>query len=230
VFFVWITLTEHKWVTFAERRGTGGREDRGRGSPFDVRHQTPSNGRQAKPQRLRPTLPKVYVADTLGKAVAMVDVEKDEIVKMLKTKSETRTMTVFALDSHRSISHLTLAQGADVIKFDPGLGRAYAAIPPHRMPLAKDFAGSLMASVFFNQLITKFWLASLSYTTHFMPNASGESRVHQKIKETPALFRAEPIYGIQTREPECLVIGPAIMPASKLVPSSRYSALFRCCL
>ena len=36
-------------------------------------------------------------------------------------------MTVFALDSHRVITHLPLAQGADVIKFDPGLGRIYAA-------------------------------------------------------------------------------------------------------
>lgn len=39
----------------------------------------------------------------------------------------TRTMTVFALDSHRAIAHLPLAQGADVIKFDAGLGRIYAA-------------------------------------------------------------------------------------------------------
>ena len=38
-----------------------------------------------------------------------------------------RMMTVFALDSHRAIAHLPLAQGADVIKFDPGLRRAYAA-------------------------------------------------------------------------------------------------------
>ncbi len=38
-----------------------------------------------------------------------------------------RTMAVFALDSHRVIVNLPLAQGADVIKFDPGLGRAYAA-------------------------------------------------------------------------------------------------------
>ena len=36
-------------------------------------------------------------------------------------------MTVFALDSHKAIAHLPLAQGADVIKFDPGLRRAYAA-------------------------------------------------------------------------------------------------------
>ena len=38
-----------------------------------------------------------------------------------------RTMTVFALDSHRVIANLPLAQGADVVKFDPGLRRAYAA-------------------------------------------------------------------------------------------------------
>jgi DNA-binding beta-propeller fold protein YncE len=38
-----------------------------------------------------------------------------------------RTMTVFALDSHRAIAHLPLAQGADVVKFDPGLRRIYAA-------------------------------------------------------------------------------------------------------
>lgn len=38
-----------------------------------------------------------------------------------------RTMTVFALDSHRVLAHFPLAQGADVIKFDPGLRRAYAA-------------------------------------------------------------------------------------------------------
>jgi DNA-binding beta-propeller fold protein YncE len=38
-----------------------------------------------------------------------------------------RTMTVFALDSHRAIAHLPLAQAADVIKFDAGLGRIYAA-------------------------------------------------------------------------------------------------------
>jgi len=36
-------------------------------------------------------------------------------------------MTVFALDSHRTIAHLPLAQGADVVKFDDSLNRAYAA-------------------------------------------------------------------------------------------------------
>jgi DNA-binding beta-propeller fold protein YncE len=37
------------------------------------------------------------------------------------------TLTVFALDSHQAIAHFPLPQGADVVKYDPGLGRAYAA-------------------------------------------------------------------------------------------------------
>ena len=40
---------------------------------------------------------------------------------------KSRTMTVFALDSHRAIAHLPLPPGADVVKFDPGLRRVYAA-------------------------------------------------------------------------------------------------------
>ncbi len=39
----------------------------------------------------------------------------------------TKTLTVFALDMHKAIAHLPLAPGADVVKFDPGLGRIYAA-------------------------------------------------------------------------------------------------------
>lgn len=39
----------------------------------------------------------------------------------------TRTLTVFALDSHKSVAHLPIPQGADVVKFDAGLGRIYAA-------------------------------------------------------------------------------------------------------
>jgi hypothetical protein len=34
---------------------------------------------------------------------------------------------VFALDTHRAIAHLALPPGADVVKFDPGLRRIYAA-------------------------------------------------------------------------------------------------------
>jgi DNA-binding beta-propeller fold protein YncE len=39
----------------------------------------------------------------------------------------TRTLMVFALDTHEVIAHLPLPPGADVVKFDPGLGRIYAA-------------------------------------------------------------------------------------------------------
>jgi DNA-binding beta-propeller fold protein YncE len=39
----------------------------------------------------------------------------------------TRTLTVFALDTQKPIAHLPLPLGADVVKFDPGLGRIYAA-------------------------------------------------------------------------------------------------------
>lgn len=41
--------------------------------------------------------------------------------------SGNRTFTVFALDTHKSIAHLPMPAGADVVKFDPGLGRIYAA-------------------------------------------------------------------------------------------------------
>lgn len=36
-------------------------------------------------------------------------------------------MTVFNLDTHKPIAYLPMADGADVIKFDPGLGRIYVA-------------------------------------------------------------------------------------------------------
>jgi DNA-binding beta-propeller fold protein YncE len=39
----------------------------------------------------------------------------------------TKTLTVFTLDTHKAIAHLPLPAGADVVKFDPGLGRIYAA-------------------------------------------------------------------------------------------------------
>jgi DNA-binding beta-propeller fold protein YncE len=38
-----------------------------------------------------------------------------------------RTFTVFDLDGHKSVAHLPMPAGADVVKFDPGLKRAYAA-------------------------------------------------------------------------------------------------------
>jgi DNA-binding beta-propeller fold protein YncE len=38
-----------------------------------------------------------------------------------------RNLTVFDLDNHRAIAHFPLPSGADVVKFDRGLRRAYAA-------------------------------------------------------------------------------------------------------
>jgi hypothetical protein len=38
-----------------------------------------------------------------------------------------RTFTVFDLDTHKSVAHFPMPAGADVVKFDPGLKRAYAA-------------------------------------------------------------------------------------------------------
>lgn len=38
-----------------------------------------------------------------------------------------RMFTVFDLDGHKSVAHLPMPAGADVVKFDPGLQRASAA-------------------------------------------------------------------------------------------------------
>jgi YVTN family beta-propeller protein len=40
---------------------------------------------------------------------------------------ENNLMAVFDLDKHETIAFLPMAEGPDVIKFDPGLGRIYAA-------------------------------------------------------------------------------------------------------
>jgi DNA-binding beta-propeller fold protein YncE len=39
----------------------------------------------------------------------------------------TKTLTVFALDTHKAIAHLSIPAGADVAKFDAGLARIYVA-------------------------------------------------------------------------------------------------------
>src|SRR5206468_9072658 len=145
---------------------------------------TPNGSTYAAP------LLKVYVSKHLVKAVAVVDVDKDEIVTTIGFPCETgmlqydssarkvyvnlrntneiadinpatdtllgkypvdgcqfnhgmavdsehhrafilcsgnRTFTVFGLDTHKSIAHLPMPAGADVVKFDPGLGRIYVA-------------------------------------------------------------------------------------------------------
>ena len=38
-----------------------------------------------------------------------------------------RAFTVFGLEAHKSTAHLPMPAGADVVKFDPGLGRIYVA-------------------------------------------------------------------------------------------------------
>lgn len=37
------------------------------------------------------------------------------------------TLTVFDVDAHRTVSHAPMAKGADVVQYDPGLRRVYAA-------------------------------------------------------------------------------------------------------
>src|SRR5882757_4311288 len=41
--------------------------------------------------------------------------------------SGTHNLTIFSLDSHKAIAHFPIPAGADVVKFDAGNGRAYAA-------------------------------------------------------------------------------------------------------
>ena len=133
---------------------------------------------------------KVYVANPLGKAVSIIDVDKDEVVRVLRFNSEpgtpgydavakriyvtlrstnevaeidpstdriigrypvegcgfdhgmaidsehhrafllcgaTHNLTVFGVDDHKAIAHFPIPTGADVVKFDTGNGRVYAA-------------------------------------------------------------------------------------------------------
>ena len=59
-------------------------------------------------------------------------------------------LTVFNLDTHQAIAHLPMAKGADVVAFDPGLGRIYVACSsgaisvfqeedPHHFTKLEDF-------------------------------------------------------------------------------------------
>jgi DNA-binding beta-propeller fold protein YncE len=91
---------------------------------------------------------KVYVNLRSTNEIAAVDPVNDSIVERYKVPgcqynhgmaidSEhhrafllcggNRTLTVLALDTRETLGHFPLPQGADVIKFDPGIGRAYAA-------------------------------------------------------------------------------------------------------
>lgn len=50
-----------------------------------------------------------------------------ELHRAFLSCEEINLMTVFDLDKHEPIAYLDMAGGPDVIKFDPGLGRIYAA-------------------------------------------------------------------------------------------------------
>jgi DNA-binding beta-propeller fold protein YncE len=91
---------------------------------------------------------KVYVNLRSTDEVAVIDPMNDSIVERYKVPgcqydhgmavdSEhhrasllcggNRTLTVLALDTREALAHLPLPQGPDVVKYDAGIGRAYAA-------------------------------------------------------------------------------------------------------
>lgn len=95
-----------------------------------------------------PAAKKVYVNLQDDNAFAVIDPSTDEVVgeypvarckgnhgmaldtehhRAFLSCEENDLMTVFDLDKHVAIAFLPMAGGADVIKFDPGLGRIYVA-------------------------------------------------------------------------------------------------------
>ncbi len=95
-----------------------------------------------------PVARKVYVNLQDRNILAVIDPATDEVVarypvgrckgnhgmaldpehhRALLSCEENNLMTVFDLDKHQPIAYLPMADGPDVIKFDPGLGRIYAA-------------------------------------------------------------------------------------------------------
>ena len=55
----------------------------------------------------------------------------------------TGNLTIFALDGHKAIAHFPLPAGADVVKFDSGLGRAYAACSSGAISVVQEDAPDL---------------------------------------------------------------------------------------
>ncbi len=99
-------------------------------------------------QQYDPVERKVYVNLQDRNILAVIDPATDEVVarypvgrckgnhgmaldpehhRALLSCEENNLMTVFDLDKHQPIAYLPMADGSDVIKFDPGLGRIYAA-------------------------------------------------------------------------------------------------------
>jgi len=95
-----------------------------------------------------PVARKVYVNLQDQNIVAVIDPATDEVIgrypvgkcrgnhgmtldpehhRAFLSCEENNLMTVFDLDKHQAIAFLPMADGPDVIKFDPGMGRIYAA-------------------------------------------------------------------------------------------------------
>jgi DNA-binding beta-propeller fold protein YncE len=148
--------------------------------------------------------------NTLGKAVSVVDVNRDEMIKVLRFNSETGTpgydavakkiyvtlrstnevaeidpstdeligqypvegcrfdhgmavdaehhrafllcggtknLTIFALDSHKTIAHFLVPAGADVVKFDSKLGRVYAACSSGAISVVQEDTAELFRKI-----------------------------------------------------------------------------------
>src|SRR5258708_40037516 len=69
---------------------------------------------------------KVYVVNTLGKAVSVVDVDKDEIVKVVRFESETGTP---GYDSVSKKIYVTLRSTNEVAEIDPSTDRVTGRYP-----------------------------------------------------------------------------------------------------
>ena len=79
----------------------------------------------------------VYVVNTNGKAVTVVNVATDQIVATLHFDSETG-MPQYDSAAKRALAHFPVPTGADVVKYDSGLHRAYAACSSGFMSIVQE--------------------------------------------------------------------------------------------
>ena len=75
---------------------------------------------------------KIYVVNTLGKAVSVVDVNKDEIVKVLRFNSETGTP---GYDAVAKKVYVTLRSTNEVAEIDPFYRSRYRPVSSRRLHL-----------------------------------------------------------------------------------------------
>src|SRR5207249_4258901 len=104
---------------------------------------------------------KIYVTLRSTNAVAEIDPSTDRLIGRYPVEScrfnhgmavdsehhrafllcgGTRNLTVFALDSHKAIAHFPIPAGADVVKFDSGQDRAYAACSSGAISIVQEEA------------------------------------------------------------------------------------------